>query len=270
MATTPRRPRAAALAAMPERPRMTDSPMRREEHCFHGSYVLSGTLLALIFLTATVFLFMLFPFFMPARSLLSVRAKTSLCTEFSQRMGSAWDGEGSMRPSYGTKPGAGEIVCTEENAPVCGEIQVQCIKAPCPPIRETYSNKCYARKAGATVVKEGICLPTPAEMVQVTSPLESQKITSPVIVKGMAFGGWFFEGSFPVQITDAAGKVLGEGPATTTEDWASAALAGENIPFTAKISFKKGVAKSGFLVLKRDNPSGLPENDAQVMIPVTF
>lgn len=32
--------------------------------------------------------------------------------------------------------------CTREYAPVCAEIEVQCIKAPCPAVQETFSNKC--------------------------------------------------------------------------------------------------------------------------------
>lgn len=32
--------------------------------------------------------------------------------------------------------------CTKEYAPVCAEVQVQCIMAPCPPLKETFSNKC--------------------------------------------------------------------------------------------------------------------------------
>ncbi len=34
--------------------------------------------------------------------------------------------------------------CTKEYAPVCGQVVVQCIKAPCPPIPETFSNGCTA------------------------------------------------------------------------------------------------------------------------------
>jgi hypothetical protein len=26
--------------------------------------------------------------------------------------------------------------------PVCAEVQVMCIRAPCPPLNETFSNKC--------------------------------------------------------------------------------------------------------------------------------
>lgn len=35
-------------------------------------------------------------------------------------------------------------ICTMEYAPVCAEVQVQCIKAPCYPVPETFSNKCMA------------------------------------------------------------------------------------------------------------------------------
>lgn len=33
-------------------------------------------------------------------------------------------------------------MCTMEYAPVCASIQVQCIKAPCLPIKQTFGNKC--------------------------------------------------------------------------------------------------------------------------------
>lgn len=34
------------------------------------------------------------------------------------------------------------MVCTMQYEPVCAEVQVQCIKAPCPAIKETFGNKC--------------------------------------------------------------------------------------------------------------------------------
>jgi len=33
-------------------------------------------------------------------------------------------------------------VCTADYTPVCASVAVQCIKAPCPPIEQTFSNKC--------------------------------------------------------------------------------------------------------------------------------
>lgn len=47
--------------------------------------------------------------------------------------------------------------CTREFRPVCGEIQVQCIKAPCPPINITFSNRCEAENAKATNIVDGAC-----------------------------------------------------------------------------------------------------------------
>ncbi len=52
----------------------------------------------------------------------------------------------------------GEKVCTEEYKPVCGELKVQCIKAPCNPIQKTYGNKCSQEQSGATLLHEGRCL----------------------------------------------------------------------------------------------------------------
>ncbi len=49
------------------------------------------------------------------------------------------------------------IACTMEYAPVCGSIQVQCITAPCYPVRETFGNKCIANAAAATNITIGEC-----------------------------------------------------------------------------------------------------------------
>lgn len=36
--------------------------------------------------------------------------------------------------------------CIQIYEPVCAEVNVQCIKAPCPPTKETFSNACLACK----------------------------------------------------------------------------------------------------------------------------
>ncbi len=36
------------------------------------------------------------------------------------------------------------VVCTEIYAPVCAVVEVQCVTAPCDPVKETYSNSCFA------------------------------------------------------------------------------------------------------------------------------
>lgn len=40
-------------------------------------------------------------------------------------------------------------LCTMEYAPVCGMVDVECIKAPCEPVRTDFSNACMANAAGA-------------------------------------------------------------------------------------------------------------------------
>lgn len=51
-----------------------------------------------------------------------------------------------------------EQACPTDFKPVCGEIDVQCIKAPCPPIKTTFQNRCEAEKEGAKNIVEGACV----------------------------------------------------------------------------------------------------------------
>ncbi len=43
-------------------------------------------------------------------------------------------------------------MCTAQYEPVCGFVQVQCIRAPCPTVRIDFGNSCMAALAGATDV----------------------------------------------------------------------------------------------------------------------
>ena len=47
--------------------------------------------------------------------------------------------------------------CTKEYRPVCGEVTVYCIKAPCPPLKQTFGNRCMAQEAKAQNITEGEC-----------------------------------------------------------------------------------------------------------------
>lgn len=95
---------------------------------------------------------------------------------------------------------------------------------------------------------------------------EYSVIASPVKIEGKAKGNWFFEASFPVQIVDANWKVLGQGIAQAKADWMTTSL----VPFDVNITFTKPVTKNGWLVFKKDNPSGLPKNDAEYNFPISF
>ena len=49
------------------------------------------------------------------------------------------------------------IACTMEYKPVCGEVPVVCVKAPCYPVQETFGNRCQANAAKAMNVQNGTC-----------------------------------------------------------------------------------------------------------------
>lgn len=50
-----------------------------------------------------------------------------------------------------------DIACIQLYDPVCGQVDVQCIKAPCPPIWQTFSNNCFAAVARAKNIQKGTC-----------------------------------------------------------------------------------------------------------------
>lgn len=57
-----------------------------------------------------------------------------------------------MSSLYATTISTNSTFCTADYAPVCGSLQVQCIKAPCNPIQQTFPNKCMAQAASATQI----------------------------------------------------------------------------------------------------------------------
>ncbi len=93
---------------------------------------------------------------------------------------------------------------------------------------------------------------------------EGREITAPLIVEGEAKGAWFFEASFPIKITDEQGNVLGSSFVQAKGDWMT-----ENfVLFKGEVTYASKTRIKGFLVLAKDNPSGLPQYDRQIKIPV--
>lgn len=108
------------------------------------------------------------------------------------------------------------------------------------------------------------------DVIVVDNITAGDEIASPVTITGQARGYWFFEASFPVIIVDWDGRIIAEGYAEATDDW----MIEDFVPFTATIEFTKpegtGLINRGTIILQRDNPSDLPENDAAFEIPVIF
>lgn len=110
------------------------------------------------------------------------------------------------------------------------------------------------------------CAPLNA-FVCVTEPAPGASIVSPLVVRGEARGNWFFEATFPVILTDWDGKIIAEGYAQADGEW----MTSEFVPFTATVNFEKPpYGERGTVILKKDNPSGLPEHDDAVEFFITF
>ena len=107
-----------------------------------------------------------------------------------------------------------------------------------------------------------------SDLIRLDSPRPGEIVTSPLVIRGEARGYWFFEASFPIELVDETGRVLTGTIATAESDW----MTEEFVPFEAVLEFESDSVRGskGILVLKRDNPSGLPENDDALKIPVSI
>ena len=102
--------------------------------------------------------------------------------------------------------------------------------------------------------------------IRVNAPRSGALITSPLTVAGEARGSWYFEASFPVRLVDAGGKELVVVPAQAKAEW----MTPNFVPFEVQLSFVAPSSPGGFLILQKDNPSGLPEHADSLVIPVRF
>lgn len=111
--------------------------------------------------------------------------------------------------------------------------------------------------------------PLSDDVMVLEAPLPGAAVSSPLTVRGQARGWWFFEASFPVELTDRDGRVIATGIATAQREW----MTEDFVPFIAVLEFEipsRPAGSTGTLTLRKDNPSGLPENDDSRSIPVVF
>lgn len=108
--------------------------------------------------------------------------------------------------------------------------------------------------------------------VIVYSPAAGQVLISPFTISGQAKGSWFFEGSFPMALVNEQGAVIASGAAKAQGNW----MTTDYVPFTGTLTFlnfdnnASGHRNAGYIVLKKDNPSGDPQFDKSVTIKVQW
>lgn len=117
--------------------------------------------------------------------------------------------------------------------------------------------------------KEPVIEPTyvnaSADLIQVELPYPGAVTGKEFTIIGKARGYWFFEASFPVELRTLDGNILGGGVATAQGDW----MTEDFVNFTAEMQTPSAFIGPAILILRKDNPSGLPENDASISFPIT-
>ncbi len=104
-------------------------------------------------------------------------------------------------------------------------------------------------------------------MIVVVSPIKNAEISSPLVISGRARGVWFFEGSFPITLLDSYRNTIAEGHVSAQGEWTTT----EFVKFLGSLEFNNYIkGQKGYLVLKKDNPSGLSEFDDSLEIPIMF
>ncbi len=140
----------------------------------------------------------------------------------------------------------------------------ECVKAGYP-VMESYPRQCKGPDGISFVEDIGNELEK-IDLITVASPRPNQTVSSPLKLEGSARGFWFFEASFPVKLLDKDGNVIAQAIAQAKDDW----MTEDFVPFEAELLFSDPGAGKGTLVLQKDNPSGLPENDDELRIPISF
>ncbi len=158
----------------------------------------------------------------------------------------------------------------EKTQPVVTSISSfeECAKAGFP-IMESYPRQCktpdgttFVEKIPATITYNKAT----SDMIMVDNPAVGAKVSSIFTLTGKARGNWYFEASFPVQVLDGSNNVLVNTFATAQADW----MTTDFVPYQTTITVPGGYTGPATLVLKKDNPSGLPENDASISFPITI
>lgn len=162
---------------------------------------------------------------------------------------------------------------TKKEAPLITNFE-ECVAAG-NPVMESYPRQC--RHQDKTFVEDIGNEREKADLIRLDTPRPNQVITSPLTIRGEARGTWFFEASFPIVLTDWDGRIIAQGIATAKSDPDATDGAGwmtsEFVPFEATLTFavdKNAYSNRGALILKKDNPSGLPEHDDALEIPVVL
>lgn len=137
------------------------------------------------------------------------------------------------------------------------------------PVAESHPRQCNTpdgRTFAEEIPEKATYTNASSDMIMVGLPFPGAVVGKTFSVRGQARGGWFFEASFPVEVVDANGTRLAIIPAQAQGDW----MTSEFVPFIAELRVPESYIGKATLILRKDNPSGLPEYDASLSFPITI
>lgn len=140
----------------------------------------------------------------------------------------------------------------------------ECVEAGYP-VMESYPEQC-AVPGGSTFTRYIGNELEKAELIRIDYPRPNTTVETDgsIVVTGEARGTWFFEADFPVELKDSSGQVIGQGIALADGEW----MTEDFVPFTAEVVISRDYVGEAELVLHRNNPSDLRENDDELVVPV--
>jgi hypothetical protein len=104
------------------------------------------------------------------------------------------------------------------------------------------------------------------DLIIVENPKAGEEISSPLFISGKARGFWFFEASFPIELVDENNNLISQSIVQAKGEW----MTEDFVPFETLLNFSNPKTEKGFLIFRKDNPSGLKEHDDELKVPVVF
>lgn len=127
-----------------------------------------------------------------------------------------------------------------------------------PAICRTPDGKSFTQDIGNELEK--------TDLIIIENPRPNTTISSPLTISGQARGSWFFEASFPIKLYDGNNNLIASGIEEAQSNW----MTDEFVSFRAELKFNVPATQKGTLILEKDNPSDLPKNNDQLIVPILF
>lgn len=96
------------------------------------------------------------------------------------------------------------------------------------------------------------------------SILPNSKVSGVVSYNGSIKGAYFFEGNILINVLDNNKNLLLGGYTMATSEWMTV----EPVSFEGNIDFTNLPKGPAYIEIHNDNPSDLPENDKNVLVPI--